>query len=1031
MELDFGTTFQGIKDVVEVELHPWMQEKKFTLVQSIEQLKEVIDKAIEAGEAALDLETEGLDNRIKKDGTTVHKIVGYCIAYNGDEGFYIPVRHKGDGKASNLPNKEVVAEIKRMVSNCVTIYHNAPFDHEFLYGEGIDIDSFRKFEDTLILDYLRDSSDKRHGLKHLSERFLGLTMINLKELFPEGTENRDFSTLDPAKEQKDGHRPVVIYAGSDAICTYLLFQFYKSHAYRPVGKGEKGETIFDCVPESNSKNTIYGSQPFVYYIEKINVPALRWMERNRPLIDRDYLRRVRGSVDRLMTKAIQDIAKGFQEQGVTNFTEEDVSSPKKLGEAIGYLRDEGRLTGVKLPTTANGQIQTSDDVITELVEKVGAKFPFLKKISIFRKLQKTESTYLRPLYVNSDHMDADGRYSEGHALFDNTIRFSFLANRVDTGRYAGSKGKPTQGYSGINVQSLPAGYNVGKFSGKRIISRPSGEGAEDAQIYPNLVEAMEGGQGFLIEIYDNHFVMNHVTNTEYCVRSTCEGCPFVSSCQFEGEPEKGESGYDRNVKILSLDASARPAIKAREGYSIVAVDQSGVELRVAASISQEPKWIEEFYRCSKCNTEYGEPTDLDPDKPVGAKKYEIPTKPPSACTTCGSDKIGDLHTLTTKLVYGDEVVKKPDFKQYRQRSKGANFSILYGGSGSAVARSTGVSREEGNFIRNKVLSGLPRLNKWFSEVIATVNRDKQVQTGVGRIIRLGDIDHSDGWISSKAERNAINSIIQGTATGDLTKYCMGRVYQYMKKHGHLDDCRLIITVHDELVFEIKNEMMDKLIPEIIRIMTELGDKLKWAVPLSCDVEIGPNFNVDYSWTAMHTIDPETGEAMDPVPKYLWHQIEMKNGMWYIDDEGNKVVIKGIPDPEENLEERSKEQKPTEEPLQEEVTEQKFSDARDHYMTIKKGRSSVMKTPKTGPIFAYRLEGGPGMQGGDPTHVRFFLRHLYHILDFFKVENTGTHALHLTDWQGLVIIDSDEKHLIQPAEFLVLARFFGIFGQQIS
>jgi len=1027
----------GIGQVVEVEPLPWMEDKKFTLVTTMSQLVEIIDKAIEAGHCAVDLETTGLDNRIDPDGKTVDKIVGYCLCYDGEEGIYVPVRHKDeDGRRleSNLDPKEVIKEIERLVENCITIYHNSAFDHEFLFGEGVDIDDFRKFEDTLILDYLRDSSDKRHGLKTLSKRFLGMEMISLKSLFPEGTKDRNFSTLDPNHTQNDGKKPTLLYAGSDAICTYLLFQFYKTHGYKPMGRGENGETIFECFPTSDPKQTILGGQKFVYYTEKINIPALRWMERNRPKVDLDYLKRVRAHVDKYLEETKVRIAEGIKSKGLTTFTKEDVSSPKKLGDALAYLNEKGLIKG-KLETTPNGQVATGDDIIAKLAEKLGNELPFIKQITTFRKLQKVDGTYLKPLEENTDRdLPRDEIRRTCHTLDDNTIRFSFLPNRVDTGRYAGSKGKPNQGYGGINVQSIPAGYNVGKFSGKRVYRRPSGRtGEKNPTLYPNLVEAVEGAQGFLIHIEDGHFVKDPLNgDVEYCIRISCKGCPFADSCEHDPEPLNGEGEYERNVKILSLDSSVRPAIKAREGYVIAAIDQSGVELRVAASISQEPKWIEEFYRCSKCGTEFGEPLDITPELPVGQKKYEIPNKPPSACTTCGSDKIGDLHTLTTKIVYGDDVTKKPDFKQYRQKAKGANFAILYGGSGKAVARSTGVSKEEGNFIRKKVLSGLPRLNTWFSEVIGTCTKYKQVSTGVGRFIRLGDIDHENGWISSKAERNAINSIIQGTATGDLTKYCMGRVYQHMKKTGNLENCRLIITVHDELVFEIKKDKMDELFPVIVDIMTELGDKLKWPVPLSCDIEIGENFNVAYSWFAMHSVNPETGRADAPVPRFLWNHIDMKPGMWYIDDHGEEVIVEGDPEPEPEPEPEHVEEETTETPVEiaEEIKPQIYSELREHYMAIKKGRNKVAGTYE-GPVFTFRLDNAPGLgRGRDPIYIRTMMRHLYQIFDFFMAEGSGSYALRLVDWQGEVIIDSAQKHLIEPEEFKTLARYHGLYGQEV-
>lgn len=1046
MILDFSD-LNEIADLVEVKPFPWMKEKRFTLVTSIDQLREIVTKAIEAGHCALDLETEGLDNRIHK-GTTVHKIVGYCLSYDGIEGIYVPVRHTGEGAAANLDPAEVIKEIGRLVENCVTIYHNSAFDHEFLYGEGVVIDDHRMFEDTLILDYLRDSSDKRHGLKHLSGRFLNMEMIELSDLYPEGTKDLNFAELDPTKVQRDGLNGVLLYAGSDAICTYLLFDFYRTHAYKPVGKGPNGETVFGCVPESDPKKTIYGSQPLVYYIEKINIPALRWLERNRPKIDMEYLARVRQDVAELYHDSIRNITEGIRAEGLTTFHYDDVTSTQKLGEALAFLKDKGRIK-TELALTAGGQVETSDAVITELTARYSKQLPFLHDITVFRKLQKVESTYLKPLHENTDgYVDPEtGNRAPYHVIGDNTIRFSFLPNRVDTGRFAGSKGRPHHGYSGINVQSIPAGYNTGSFSGKKIQRRPAGTGASNAELYPNLVEAIEGRQGFLIRVYDEHFVRDPLTDTEYCVRSSCEGCPFVEHCEHVEVPTNEEGDLERNVSILSLDAAVRPAIKAREGYAIVAIDQSGVELRVAAAISQEPIWINEFYRCSSCDTTFGGPVNITPSNPVGRRQYEIPVIPPSVCTNCGSDKIGDIHTLTSRLVYGDDVVNKADFGQYRQRSKGANFAILYGGGPGAVARSTGVDMAEGRFIRNRVLSGLQRLNAWFDEVRRECKRNKQVHTYTGRYMRLGDIDHSEGWIRSKAERNAINSIIQGTATGDLIKYSMGKIYLYLRDQGLLDECRMFLTLHDELVFEIRKERLDEVLPPIVSIMTELGEKLKWPVPLKCDIDIGEDYSTPYSWTAMHTIHPRTQRALAPVPKFLWNKIEMRPGMWYINDEGEEVVVPGettvgatgveeesVSESKEDnaLETRGASPAPVEaEKKTEDKVSIKYSKAREIYMEIRKGRSGAARKNSQGPLFVFQLESAPGLGvGKDPHALRTLMRQLYQIFDYFRAEARGSYVLHLVDWQGEVIISQEDRYLIEPDEFLILARFLGIIGREV-
>lgn len=993
--------FFGLRDVVEVLPKEWMHDYTFTLITTLEELKAYVDRAIAAKYCALDLETTGLDNRFKPDGTTVDKIVGYCMSYDGREGVYVPVRHSGEASKHNLDPKQVAQEIQRLVLKAITIYHNSLFDHEFLEGEGVEIGGHTSFEDTLILSYLRDSAGKKHGLKYLSSHYLNLEMLELKELFHEDIRDYDFSSLDPAAQA------TLWYAGADGICTWLLFDLFRTHKAVPrLAYNEESQRQFpvvDLEPTDNPKETVLLEQAGLYAIEKGNVPATRWMERNRPLIDLDYLSRTRYEVGEYLKEVMKEIADGFSKYGFA-FSPEEVSKPQRLGEGLDYLQAQGLLKAKLSRTENTGQVQTSDDVIEKLAEKVGEEFPFINKIRTFRRLLKVEGTYLKPLQHNTDgfHDPAEPR-NPSHVLQDSTTRFSFNPHRVDTGRFAASKGRITHGYSGINIQSAPACYNRGKFSSKRILSRPSGPGRAGAELYPNLVAARE--KDFLIRVYDNHFIHDPYNDEERCVALSCEGCPFIEKCRHDQVPNQKEDGcYEKNTKVLSLDSAVRPAIKARDGFVIAAIDQSGVELRVAANMSKEPKWINEFFRCSSCNHEFVEERSQMP-----------PMSPPALCPMCGSDKIGDLHTLTTQIVYGENILAKPDFKLYRQRSKGANFSVLYGGGGSAVARATGVSKEEGAEIKDKMLSGLPKLNDWISATHIRCKKDKQVKTGVGRIIRLPDIDNHDTYVSSKAKRNAVNGIIQGTATGDLTKYAMSRIYTYLKANDLLDACRLMICVHDELVFEIRKDKLDELIPVITHEMTELGRRLKWPVPLRCDVELGPTFDVCYNWNEFHPYNP-TKKAPEPVPKSLWSSIQFYPGMWYVDEEGNEIM----PIPLEQGEEVSVDAQ-----MLSDIEEQKREDVGEG--TALRLYKEKYMAHKGGPIVTYRVLGN-SVAPMDEAGKMWILRHMRSIRDYCLAEDRAEYTLRVESWDGEPLISEDAGWCVDVESLRIITGYLGIRGQ---
>lgn len=991
--MDLGE-FLGLRDIVEVKPKEWMHDYKFTLIHNMEDLRAYIDRAIAAQYCALDLETTGLDVRIKPNGSTVSSIVGYCMSYDGQEGVYVPVRHTEAGAKANLAPDAVAEEIQRLCDNCITIFHNAIFDHEMLFGEGIELGGHKSFEDTLILSYLAFSAGKKHGLKSLSKNLLEMEMLSLYELFHEDTKDYNFSTLDPTDIA------TLWYAGADGICTRKLFTFFQTHKVVPKLVLSEDKTrqypIVAYLPTDNPRESVVGEQAFMYALEKSNVAATRWMERNRPYIDLDYLRRVREEVEKFTENVCKEISDGFNQYGF-RFTPEDVASPQRLGDGLDFLQSKGLLKA-KLPRTEKtGQVQTSNDVIEDLAEKAGDDFPFIYLIRTFRRLQKVDSTYLLPLLQNTDgYSNPAEKGNPSHVLKDSTTHFAFNPVRVDTGRFAASKGKVDHGYSGINVQSAPACYNRGKFASKRILSRPNGPGKEDPELYPSYLKAVEGE--FLARLYDNHFVYDAYRDEERCVASSCVGCPFIESCEHDQVPKEKEDGtYKKNTKILSLDASVRPAIRARDGYVIAACDQAGVELRVAANLSREPKWINEFFRCSSCGHDF-----------VEEKQHDPPKAPPALCPECGSDKIGDLHTLTTQIVYGDNVINKPDFKLYRQRSKGANFSILYGGGPSAVARATGVTREEGGQIKSKMLSGLPKLNQWINKIHNLCKRDKQVSTGCGRIIRLADIDNREGIFSSKAQRNAVNGIIQGTATGDLTKYSMSKIYEYLKANDRLDDCRLMICVHDELVFEIRKDMLDELLPILTDLMTELGSKLKWPVPLRCDIELGETYDVVYNWAEFHPYSPYK-KALEPVPESLWQSIEFQPGMWYLDEDGQEVMP--IPPLTADAEPG--------EPLAHESEAVKVGSGLEVY------RERVLAY-KGGPVVTFRVHGN-ALTPMDEDGKFWVLRHMRSIRDYCIGRDQASYTLRVLSWDGEVLLSEHDGWCIDPDILDLLTDYLGIRG----
>ena len=595
---------------------PWMADCVMTLVTEAT-LPAVIDECIAAGEYALDLETEGLDNRVY-NGRTINRIVGVCLSPDGVRGYYVPVLHLNH-RDKCVSSIVVHAELSRLTSsNSIAIFHNGKFDQEFLQFNGWggplgEWDKPGSWEDTLILAYLRNTRERNKGLKHLSKTELDMEMIELDELFtPEELKQygKNFSILDPSRE------PVLWYACSDAICTYRLKKALYDAAVLPR----------DGMP----------SQLPLYRIEKLCVASTRWMERLRIPIDREkvtelirvgqqewfpalkavyeeaskalgrditpgYFRileadphlsfdvnvvfpSIQDRVDTARTASEQRKVDPVEMDGkgglrirtitkrvpglVNKKVAEDIAFPLVYDvlkpENLGLLLRELGVGGLKA-TEKSGQIKTSADELDRVVEDAGEDFPFIGKVKRFREVAKAIASNLMPLFeYTAQEKSPDGR-----------IKVNFEAFKVDTGRFStpGREGKA--GFTGTipwNLQSVPAGY----------------------------------------------------------------------------DPRRPE-----------CSTRLRECIRALPGRLLFAIDYSGEELRVVTNLSGEPLWVTEFFRCSGCDHQFDRGATIPPP----------PEPPPPFCPKCGSDKIGDLHTLTALAVYGEGI--KADKEMFKQRRKEA------------------------------------------------------------------------------------------------------------------------------------------------------------------------------------------------------------------------------------------------------------------------------------------------------------------------------------------------------------------------
>lgn len=193
----------------------------------------------------------------------------------------------------------------------------------------------------------------------------------------------------------------------------------------------------------------------------------------------------------------------------------------------------------------------------------------------------------------------------------------------------------------------------------------------------------------------------------------------------------------------------------------------------------------------------------------------------------------DIHTATASRVFN--VPMEEMTPEVRRRAKEINFGILYGMGAYGLSRRLGISVEEAqNFITNYFVQ-YPGVNEFIMGIIADAHKNGYVTTMLGRRRYLPDINSDNQRVREAAERTAINTPIQGTAA-DLIKIAMINIQRRL--HKEKMQARMILQVHDELVFEAPHAEIEKL-KELV--VAEMGGAVRLDVPVKIDVGVGKNW----------------------------------------------------------------------------------------------------------------------------------------------------------------------------------------------
>ncbi len=250
----------------------------------------------------------------------------------------------------------------------------------------------------------------------------------------------------------------------------------------------------------------------------------------------------------------------------------------------------------------------------------------------------------------------------------------------------------------------------------------------------------------------------------------------------------------QNIPVRGdMGAAIRSAFVAKEGSTLLACDYSQIEMRVLAALSKDEQLLEIF----KNGT--------------------------------------DVHTSVASRVF--KVEQKDVTAEMRRRAKVINFGIVYGMGVNALKDNLGSTRIEAQEFYDNYFITFPKISAYFEEVKSHAKKDGFTTTYFGRRRSFAGIKSAIPFIRASAERMAMNAPLQGTAA-DIIKIAMKKVHDGLAEAGLLKKTHLLLQIHDELLFEVEEDVVKKA-REIIEYAMEHA--CEFPVPITVSVSEGPRW----------------------------------------------------------------------------------------------------------------------------------------------------------------------------------------------
>lgn len=275
--------------------------------------------------------------------------------------------------------------------------------------------------------------------------------------------------------------------------------------------------------------------------------------------------------------------------------------------------------------------------------------------------------------------------------------------------------------------------------------------------------------------------VDHRVHTNYNQIGTVTGRLSSNDPNLQNIPVRNEEGR----KI-------RQAFIAPKGYKIVSADYSQIELRIMAHLSRDKNLLDAFI----------------------------------------NDK--DIHRFTASEILGK--AEQDVTSEERRRAKAVNFGLIYGMSAFGLSRQINIPRNEAKFYIDRYFERYPGVEKYMENTRQLASEKGYVETLSGRRLYLPKINSSSGLEKRAAERAAINAPMQGTAA-DIIKSAMIAINDYIQTQEN--NVRMVMQVHDELVFEVKEEHLATICKQIQTIMENC---YQLDIPLKVDVGYGSNWD---------------------------------------------------------------------------------------------------------------------------------------------------------------------------------------------